>query len=181
MGETAEWRIPDPVGDEEAAIDLTALSEGYAGEIEVHRGADEAEEPDVPHTPDMPSNQATAAHEPSQEHPTARIVVTDVELPEIMGIDDDHPTTDQAVPAPRQAFVPEPEDAEHDTEGRLVRLGRRRARMARLRQPAPGPQETRAGSSAPRPQTACATCFPVPDATDWDVGELRYGDKQSSS
>ena len=179
VGETAEWRIPDPVGDEEAAIDLTALSQGYAGEIEVRRGADEVEEPDVSHTPDMPSNQATAAHEPSQEHPAARIVVTDVELPEIMDIDDDHPTTDQAVPAPRQAFVPEPEDAEHDTEADWFASA-----DGELEWPAfASPRRGRGDESrelGPEAADRVRYLFPVPDSTDWDVGELRYGDKQSS-
>ena len=37
MGETAEWRLPDPMPDE--ALDLSAISDAHLGdaEIEVHR------------------------------------------------------------------------------------------------------------------------------------------------
>ena len=81
VGETAEWRIPDPVSDDE---------------IEIHRMS-------------APAQAHDASQELPTEAPAARIVVEDVELPDIAT--DDHPNeTTESAP---NAFVPEPEDAEH--------------------------------------------------------------------
>ncbi len=84
MGETAEWRLPDPTPDE--ALDLSAIADGNIGdeEISVHR----AENDDETETNQMGDLSVRGAEEDRQ--PTTRIVVDDVELPDLMATEGDH-------------------------------------------------------------------------------------------
>ena len=90
MGETAEWRLPDPGSDEE--LDLSAIADGHIGDaqIEVHGpAADDASETNEIVDLDVRSEGDHRSTEEERTSPT-RIVVDDVELPEIMGADSDH-------------------------------------------------------------------------------------------
>ncbi len=84
MGETAEWRLPDPTPDE--SLDLSAISDGNLGdeEISVHR----AENADESETNELGDLSVRGAEEDRQ--PTTRIVVDDVELPDLMSTEGDH-------------------------------------------------------------------------------------------
>jgi hypothetical protein len=156
--ETAEWRIPDPSPDE---LDLTAISDGHMEEIQVHRTADE-----VPgdHAPDD-EESADETHEVSQEQPTTRIIVTDVELPEIMGSKSEHPPPTQRpfageVSADKDWFA-----AGDDGELEWPAFARPRRDREAEREPGEASEAVR-------------HLFPVPEATDWEIGELRYERKR---
>jgi hypothetical protein len=141
MGETAEWRLPDPVADED--LDLSAVADGNIGEIEVHRVQDE--------------------ETGEERQPTTRIVVDHVELPEIMPPDREKGTDS------------EPEKADWFSAG-----------DDEVEWPAfASPRRDRNGDQPRKHQGEEAAervryLFPVPDSTDWDVGELRYERKKSS-
>ena len=136
IGETAEWRLPDPTPDD--ALDLSAIADGNLGdeEITVHR----AENDDGTETNQMDDLSVRGAEEDRQ--PTTRIVVDDVELPDIMSAEGDH----RAPPRPD----------ERGSRG-LVLGRRRRARVARLREP-----RARSTSTASPPRTASATSSRCP-------------------
>ncbi len=112
MGETAEWRIPDPVADDDLVI---------------HRASDEAE------TETRRSRTRSRTRAPRRRTPRGSWS-TDVELPDIVS---DEPKT--ASPGPSL----ETEDAAGQAD--WFASCRRRARMARVREPAP-----RAPRRAPR-------------------------------
>jgi hypothetical protein len=147
-GETAEWRIPDPTPDDE--LDLSAVADGQAGEIEVRRAGEE---------------HVRSERETSRDQPTTRIMVDHVELPEIMGADREHPGSNHRPPAePRgQADWFSAGDGE-------------------LEWPAfAKPRRDREADRRPSEQSETVRhLFPVPDATDWEIGELRYERKRSS-
>ena len=149
MGETAEWRLPDPDGDD--ALDLTAI-DGSVGEIEVHdtrrsarRGQDPRERGGDPFG--APTGRPSDA---------TRMVVTDVELPEIMAAKD-HPGPDREKPKP-DWFAAGDGDGEVDWPA-FASPRRDRGEKRELDEEA---------------ADRVRYLFPVPDATDWDVGELRY-------
>jgi hypothetical protein len=163
--ETAEWRLPEPTSDE--ALDLSAISDANLGEAEiaVHRGETveaEADDEDVSETNEIGDLSVRRGGEDRQ--PTTRIIVDEVELPEIMGAESDH-----------RASTPPP-----DFGGRADWFA------------APdGEPEWPAFASPRRKQQKHDTdrqpstdrvryLFPVPDATDWEVGELRYERKKTS-
>jgi hypothetical protein len=159
IGETAEWRLPEPIatGDEAgsvpdfAAIDsapnFAAEADADEDEIDVRRTSDDAggEEKAVPADP---------------EGAGTRIVVTDVELPHIMGADEHPPSTPEparAKPERRADWFSSP-DGEVDWPA--FASPRRKGR-----------EEVELTAEA---SDRVRYLFPVPDATDWDVGELRY-------
>ena len=155
-GETAEWRIPDPVSDGETPPGSTQTSDvpstTFRREIEIHRTAE---------THDAPP-------EPATEAPAARIVVDDVELPDIV--------TDEP---PKNAFVPEPEDAEHSAKADWFASADGELEWPAFASPRRGrPDEHRELDEEAADRVRYL--FPVPDATDWDVGELSY-DRRGSS
>ena len=91
--------------------------------------------------------------------PTTRIVVDDVELPEIMGADSDHRAS------------PEPDNGDRadwfsagDGEPEWPAFARPRRKRDEDREPS---------------KDRVRYLFPVPDATDWNVGELRYESERS--
>ena len=159
-GETAEWQIPDPTADDDHELDLSAISDGHAGEIEVRRMADEPDEPDTAVTETV----GEADQEPDREHPTTRIMVEDVELPEIMGT---HSTFSGERPAP--ADPPPEKDWFASADGELE--------WPAFAKPRRGGEDERAQRT---PSEDVRHLFPVPDATDWEVGELRYERRRSS-
>jgi hypothetical protein len=175
--ETAEWRIPDPVGDTDG-IDLSAINDGYVGEIEVRRTKDDPDPDDFDPGPD---DEPTEADPPTErEHTTApgtRIELDDVELPEIMAPANERPGgDDEREPEPREGpFTPEPEpkpsaeadwfsagDGDGEVEWPAFASPRRKDRDRDR-------AKEREGAS-----DRVRYLFPVPDQTDWDVGELRY-------
>ena len=182
--ETAEWRIPDPVGDEEG-IDLSAITDGYVGEIEVRRTRDSDPEDFDP----GPDDEPTEADPPAEyERTTAegtRIELDDVELPEIMapaneGPGADERENDERERTPREGpFTPEPEPSKEadwfsagDGEVEWPAFASKRRDPQRDRDRA----KEREGAS-----DRMRYLFPVPDQTDWDVGELRYEHRQKRS
>jgi hypothetical protein len=187
--ETAEWRIPDPVGDDEG-IDLSAIADGHMGEIEVrrikHRDPDDDPGPDGPDDPDgdeptqadpptepeytdagPPREIAhTGTGGPSQSGNPTRIVLDDVELPDIME------------PPPKGPFEPEP-SAEKD----WFRAGDGDGEVEWPAFASPRHPERDRDRAKEREGASDRVryLFPVPDQTDWDVGELRYERKRRSS
>jgi hypothetical protein len=94
------------------------------------------------------------------ETESTRIVVDDVELPEIMGAESDH-----------RASTPPPETGDRadwfsagDGEPEWPAFARPRRKDHEGREPS---------------KDRVRYLFPVPDATDWSVGELRYEPKRS--
>jgi hypothetical protein len=155
MGETAEWRLPDPTPDDE--LDLSTIADGNLGEIEIRRTSDE--EPDEGVTEEV-------------SEPTTRIVVTDVELPDIMG-------EERKDPAPFQSSTTnEPVKADADESDWFA------SQDGELEWPAfASPRRDRDAGERERTGKRSEDVrylFPVPDSTDWDVGELRYERKRSS-
>jgi hypothetical protein len=157
-GETAEWRLPEPSGDE--ALDLSAIADGNIGEgeIEIHR-ATEADEPDESETNQITDLSVRTGEEDRQ--PTTRIVVDDVELPRLMG-------TEREIPA-----SPEPDTTGDRTD--WFSAGEGEPEWPAFARPRRRDHEGREPS-----KDRVRYLFPVPDATDWSVGELRYEPKRSS-
>ena len=152
MGETAEWRIPDPVSDEEQP-DLSAIADGHV--------------------------EGTPAIEIRKEKTATRIVVDDVELPDIVS---DEPETTEATtgaePEPN-TFAPQPEDAEHDAKADWFASADGELEWPAFASPRRGrPDEHRELDEEASDRVRYL--FPVPDATDWDVGELSYERRHSS-
>lgn len=151
-GETAEWRLPE-VDDDELILGEVIGASG--DEISISASGETSEMP-----------------EPVQEHQPTRIVVDHVELPEIMASDettsDETPAERERHPARAEVFTPEPEPgtdwfAAGDVEWPAFASPRRER---------DGEDEREGASDRVR------YLFPVPDSTDWDVGELRYERKQ---
>ncbi|MDP9228070.1 MAG: hypothetical protein M3M99_03330 [Actinomycetota bacterium] len=158
VDETAEWQLPDP--SEEGELDLSGLADANVGEIEVKRASDAGETP------------TETTREACDEQPTTRIVVTDVELPEIMGVESDHPAFNSK-PSPAESLNAGEDGGGGDADwfssadGELEWPAFARPRRDR-------DAEQRRGETSDQVRYL----FPVPDATDWDVGELRYDDKR---
>ncbi|HET9120301.1 MAG TPA: hypothetical protein VFN72_07180 [Solirubrobacterales bacterium] len=163
IGETAEWRLPDPRPDE--ALDLTAISDANLGEaeIEVHRGTSELREERPTHAEAETRSETNEITDLSvrrggdDPQPTTKIVVDEVELPDLMGPESDH-----------RAATPPPDfggradwfsATDGEPEWPAFASPRRKSRRDPERQPS---------------TDRVRYLFPVPDATDWEVGELRY-------
>ncbi len=169
MGETAEWRLPDPTGDE--GLDLSTIADGHleGGEVEVHgpteRETSETNEIgdlDVRGSGDDQSGGGVCGRRMGEEETTrvtTRIVVDDVELPELMGAESDH----RATPRPDNQASADWFGA-GDGEVDWPAFARPRRRRDSDREPS---------------KDRVRYLFPVPDATDWSVGELRYERKRS--
>jgi hypothetical protein len=163
--ETAEWRLPEPSSDE--ALDLSAISDANLGEaeIEVHRGETveaEVHEGDASETNEIGGLSVRGGGEDRQ--PTTRIVVDEVELPEIMGAESDH----RASTAPPDFGGRADWFAAPDGEPEWPAFASPRRKQHK--------HDTEREPSTDRVRYL----FPVPDATDWEVGELRYDRKQTS-
>ena len=154
MGETAEWRLPDPTPDE--ALDLTAIADGNMGdeEISVHR----AENDDGTDTNQMDDLSVRGAEEDRQ--PTTRIVVDDVELPDLMATEGDHRAPTQPRNGDRADWF-----SAGDGEPEWPAFAR--------------PRKKDHDADREPSKDRVRYLFPVPDATDWSVGELRYERKRS--
>jgi hypothetical protein len=166
LGETAEWHLPELTADD--ALDLSAISDGNLGEgeIEVHRAsgddetAHDGEIRETSETNQLDDLSVRPAEDDRQaETETTRIVVDDVELPEIMGAESDH-----------RASTPPPETGDRadwfsagDGEPEWPAFARPRRKDHADREPS---------------KDRVRYLFPVPDATDWNVGELRYERKR---
>jgi hypothetical protein len=156
IAETAEWRLPDPTPDD--ALDLSAIADGNLGsaEIEVRRAETEIR------TETNETGDLSVRRGGEDRQPTTRIVVDDVELPEIMGAESDHRVT----PAPDFGDRADWFAAgDGEPEWPAFASPRRKHKHDADRQPS---------------TDRVRYLFPVPDATDWSVGELRYERKKSS-
>jgi hypothetical protein len=154
VGETAEWRLPDPTPDD--ALDLSAIADGNLGEdeITVHR----AKNGDGTDTNQLDDLSVRGAEEDRQ--PTTRIVVDDVELPEIMSAEGDHRAPTRPDDGGRADWF-----SAGDGEPEWPAFAKPRRKDHVNREPS---------------KDRVRYLFPVPDATDWSVGELRYERKRSS-
>jgi hypothetical protein len=164
VGETAEWRIPEPDADDEPAEvfpEPTASEE--LDEIRVHRAPIEASEAD--------EIAREAEEETFQHEETTRIVVTDVELPEIMVTDEHETASADAPPTRAEVFVPDPEDAEHGTEADWFASADGELEWPAFASPRRGGSDD-SRELDPEAADRVRYLFPVPDATDWNVGEL---------
>ncbi|MGZ5310714.1 MAG: hypothetical protein ACXWZK_03200 [Solirubrobacterales bacterium] len=148
LGATAEWRIPDPVAEEpKPGLDLAAVADGHAGEIAVRRTSE-----------DVTSEERVVAAD--EAGTTTRIVVTDVELPDIMGASK-HPRDPEPAPAEPERKADWFSSADGEVDWPAFATPRRKR------------GDEPAGLSA-EASDRVRHLFPVPDATDWDVGELDY-------
>jgi hypothetical protein len=154
IGETAEWHLPDPTTPDEG-LDLSAISDGNLAEeeISVHR----AENDDTSETNQMDDLSVRGGEEDRQ--PTTRIVVDDVELPEIMSADGDHRAPTEPSEGGRADWF---SAGDGEPEWPAFASSRRKEHVNQE----PSKDRVR-------------YLFPVPDATDWSVGELRYERKTS--
>ena len=148
IGETAEWRLPEPSADE--GLDISAIADANIGEeeIEVHRasvrdGASEDSE-DEEWTADDDETRETsetnqmddlyvrsAGDDRPAETESTRIVVDDVELPDLMATEGD------------------PRDRPHPTSG-VERIGSRPATASRNGPPSRGQGERTTPVASPR-------------------------------
>ncbi|MFL5908280.1 MAG: hypothetical protein ACJ75Z_11885 [Solirubrobacterales bacterium] len=152
LGEAAEWRLPDPMPDDDG-LDLAAIADGNLAEAEIEvRRAEDGPEPND-------SDDLSVRRGGEDRPPTTRIVVDDVELPRLMETESEH----RASPEPTRADWFSAPDAEVDWPA-FASPRRRRDR----------------GSDREPSKDRVRYLFPVPDATDWTVGELRYERKKSS-
>ena len=163
LQETAEWRLPDPTpGD---ALDLSMISDANLGsaEIEVHRP-----EGDQPTETELTSGtneigDLSVRGDGEDRQPTTRIVVDEVELPDLMGPESDH----RAAPPPPDFGGRADWFAAGDGEPEWPAFASPRRKQRHDVEREPSTDRVR-------------YLFPVPDATDWEVGELRY-ERQSGS
>jgi hypothetical protein len=161
--ETAEWQLPAPTGDDDEELDLATIADGHIGEVEVKKTSDGDE---------TVAHEENGTHELSREDPTTRIVVTDVELPDIMGADE-HPSAPPAEPSSNGSRAERAAEAGADWFA---------SADGELEWPAfASPRRGREAEERPeKPSEDVRYLFPVPDQTDWEVGELRYERKRSS-
>jgi hypothetical protein len=159
--ETAEWRLPDLTSEEESdGLDLSVLADGYVDEIDVRRTADD---PDV--------GEEAQGQEETRE--TTRIIVDHVELPEIVAADSDHPSTSEDE-------LPSTPETDHPRTSETDRADWFSAGDGEVEWPAfASPRRDRNGKpererEPSKHSDTVRHLFPVPDATDWNVGELRY-------
>ncbi len=165
MGLAAEWRLPD-LDSLEAELDLSAVADGNIGGIEVRRAgaAPDEERTEAPTEADIP--QADSFHAPpAREAEPTRIEVPDVELPEIMAAAD-HPGSSAGREEKPKADWFAAGEGDGEVEWPAFASPRRDS----------GAKRELTDEAADRVRYL----FPVPDATDWDVGELRYERKRSS-
>ena len=168
MGETAEWRLPDPTDEEDLAI--SAIADGNLGgeEIEMHGPGEDASETneiadlDVRSSGDDRSGGGVCGRRMGEEERTegtTRIAVDHVELPEIMGAESDHRATSHPDREDRADWF-----SAGDGDVDWPAFARPRRNRDADREPS---------------KDRVRYLFPVPDATDWSVGELRYERKRS--
>ena len=152
-GETAEWRLPDLTSDQESeGLDLSVIADANVGDIDVRRTTDDGDD------------EGEVLGEETTE--TTRIIVDHVELPEIMAADsdrpsmskDDHPSTSEE---DRTDWF---SAGDGEVDWPAFASPRRDRKPERERE-------------RPKHSDTVRHLFPVPDATDWDVGELRYEGK----
>jgi hypothetical protein len=159
MGETAEWRLPDPTDEEDLAICAIADGNLDGEEIEVHGPVgDNASETNEIADLNVRSRGDDRPTEEERTEGTTRIVVDHVELPEIMGAESDNRATSQPDRGDRADWF-SAGDGEVDWPA-----------FAR-------PRRSRDADREPS-KDRVRYLFPVPDATDWNVGELRYERKR---
>jgi hypothetical protein len=161
--DTAEWRLPDPTpGD---ALDLSTISDANLGEAEIEVHRHEAEEPVEAETASETNEigDLSVRRGGEDRQPTTRIAVDQVELPDLMGTESDH-----------RASTPPPDfggradwfaAGDGEPEWPAFASPRRKQKHDEERQPS---------------TDRVRYLFPVPDATDWEVGELHYERKKSS-
>jgi hypothetical protein len=161
--ETAEWRLPDPTPDD--ALDLSAIADGNlsSAEIDVRRSDQSDESPresDVSETNEIGDLSVRGAGEDRQ--PTTRIVLDDVELPDPMGAERENRATLPPDFGDRADWF---SAGGGEPEWPAFASPRRKQKHDTDRQPS---------------TDRVRYLFPVPDATDWDIGELRYERKKSN-
>jgi hypothetical protein len=169
-------------GDLRAKADEVLLAEGMqaADAVETAAPGDTAEwripEPDddeeeliLGEVVAASGEDITISQASEEERQPTRIVVDHVELPKIMSPDETssertHERHPDALPKRPEVFTPEPE-----TEADWFRSGDVEWPSFASPRRAREDEEDRAGAS-----DRVRYLFPVPDSTDWDVGELRY-------
>jgi hypothetical protein len=168
IGETAEWRLPDPRPDD--GLDLSAISDANLGEAEIEvsrREPAESEGEELTQT-ELTSEtneigDLSVRRAGDDPQPTTRIVVDEVELPDLMGPESDH----RASPPPPDFGGRADWFAAGDGEPEWPAFASPRRKQKHDTEREPSTDRVR-------------YLFPVPDATDWEVGELRYERKTSS-
>jgi hypothetical protein len=165
MGETAEWRLPELTGEKALdGLDLSAIADGTLGqaEIQVHRGPDDETEERQGETSETNQLDDLSVRHGEDDRQTktesTRIIVDDVELPDLMEREGE----------PRASSPPEFGDradwfSAGGGEPEWPAFARPRRRDHEGREPS---------------KDRVRYLFPVPDATDWNVGELRYERKR---
>jgi hypothetical protein len=160
--ETAEWRLPDPIpGD---TLDLSAISDANLGEAEIKAHRAEADEPTETRTASETNEigDLSVRGGGDDPQPTTRVVVDQVELPDLMGPESDH----RASPPPPDFGDRADWFSAGDGEPEWPAFA--------------SPRRKRKHDADREPSTdRVRYLFPVPDATDWEVGELRYERKKS--
>ncbi len=157
-GETAEWRLPDLAsGQETDGLDLSVIADAQVGEIDVRRTADDSE-----------TGEVLGA----ETKETTRIIVDHVELPEIVAAEGDQPSTSED----DHSGTSEEDRADWFSAGDGEVEWPAFASPRRDRKGKPRRERDRAKHS-----DTVRHLFPVPDATDWDVGELRYDSKREKA
>jgi hypothetical protein len=160
IGEAAEWRLPEPPADD--ALDLSAVTDETLSEAEIdlHRTEEQVptgEEGDTSETNEIGDLSVRGDEEDRQT--TTRIVVDHVELPDLMGPEPDHRAAPEPDTRERKSWFSadggEPEWPAFASPRRRKEHVRREPSTDRVRY-----------------------LFPVPDATDWNVGELQYEHKK---
>jgi hypothetical protein len=171
IGATAEWRLPDPRPADD--LDLAAISDANLGEaeIEVHRAEGETQEEHVEHAEAETASETNEIGDLSvrrggdDPQPTTKIVVDEVELPDLMGPESDHRASPPPPDFGGRADWFSASDGNGEPEWPAFASPRRKQRQDPDRQPS---------------TDRVRYLFPVPDATDWEVGELRYEPNKST-
>jgi hypothetical protein len=171
IGATAEWRLPDPRPADD--LDLAAISDANLGEaeIEVHRAEGETQEEHVEHAEAETASETNEIGDLSvrrggdDPQPTTKIVVDEVELPDLMGPESDHRASPPPPDFGGRADWFSASDGNGEPEWPAFASPRRKQRQDPDRQPS---------------TDRVRYLFPVPDATDWEIGELRYERNKST-
>jgi hypothetical protein len=138
---------------DEGELELGEVADGHVGEIEIRRAK--------PKTVPEPESEKAVRRGEEDHQQTTRIIVDNVELPEIMGANGDH----RGEPEPNgKADWFSAGDGEVDWPA-----------FASPRRKRDGDREGgESNRERKRASDEVRYLFPVPDSTDWDVGELRY-------
>ncbi|MSO42359.1 MAG: hypothetical protein EXQ70_10785 [Solirubrobacterales bacterium] len=185
-GETAEWRIPEP--EELGEIEITRIADGhyYSDGADEADGATETGETSALEAIDALEADELSANDlevPWEEDPsrqeTTRMIAPTVEVHPPMAVDDDKPhPTEESRPRPLGGIESDSSGSEDDwfasADGQVEWPAFAKPRRDGAR------NGKRATQAPPENTDRVRYLFPVPDSTDWDVGELPFERKKSS-